>query len=108
MNTARQHRTSRFDGRGYRTRHGRTLVYSVSGTGRFPTRLLDQEAASPWTESDWEAIRGGPRINERTGRPDLVTVFISGQRCTPKKWESVGWTVSRIAEEFVLGEASHA
>jgi len=67
---------------GVYAREGCEIRYTVSGRGFFPEDMLRYDGAT---------LVNGEVFTERL--PNLTTVAVKGERCTPERWRSFGWTV---------------
>lgn len=69
------------------------LAYTVSGMGRFPLDMLRYDEA-----------RIAPNYEQFVDMRDGRSIAIVGNRCTPERWRSFGWTVHPIVREYRLLE----
>ncbi len=66
------------------------LTYRVKGSGFFPVDMLRYDRVTPTTEEDSAVCEGFGADRE---------VNVRGQGCTPKRWQSFGWTVVGVIVE---------
>lgn len=79
------------------TKPGRVLAYTVTGRYGFPHDMLRRDRSWPANESN-AILLDTVCDNARRDPSKTYSIEIRGLGCTPERWASFGWKVSRLIE----------